>query len=608
VPWQASASFPFCHSYVADALGLRQAYAEAVDAWYVWLETGKDPSNGEQLLLWRLIDLTLTRRGKDGAWENLDDKIVPTVQVLNNVIDQAKYHAFESVVTSQRQAMENAALALVTLLDTAELRTEFNGLPDVQRWEYAAQLADGLAGSNVGMLCLRKSVTADASPLPVIHPDQFTKSTLSWQTASSLARRAARAYAHAVLKVLPALLADEQSTAFRALGQDFVDRFFPEGVVTGPSLEEKVSQAEEWLKSNQPWWASESLASGVQAGFDVLNLGLAVFALASAPSTANLAAVARAASSLVSSASSWAKVAFGEESLLVISKSTSAVLADLNLVYDVWMGARALYASSEAARTGDYSVAVGQAMQGVGLATAAGVAAYTATIAGAALIPGLQLLALGALLLILAGIVIATYTVDSPFEQWLQNCWFGSNWASVTADEGPGTPMYRSRRVDGTPDIARQVSFWLSVFYPIRLKVTKGSNPTDVNLACEPTLAFPQSQVNVWRIDDQGTITPGPFVQIPIYGKPIDDLSDPRVVHTVTGTPPDERILDWIATFGSRDWSQGTSATFDMSGHWVEVEMTLPAGFAPELTAQIMGNSLPGFSFPLITRMQAKVG
>jgi hypothetical protein len=61
---------------------------------------------------------------------------MPTVQGLNNVIDQAKYHAFETVVTSQRQAIENAALALVTLLDTAELRTEFNGLPDVQRWDY----------------------------------------------------------------------------------------------------------------------------------------------------------------------------------------------------------------------------------------------------------------------------------------------------------------------------------------------------------------------------------------------------------------------------------------------------------------------------------------
>lgn len=612
-----TACFPVTGSYLAAALKMQVEYADLLDGWRAWLERGSRPTHAEAVLLWRLIDLTRARRGKDGVWADVSEKVLPSSDQMNKVIDQEKFNKFRDEMLPMRQQIEAVATELVLLLETPELRTELNAYPDELRWGYAAQLGDGLAESGVGMLYLHKTVVEpvpdDRRLLPALHTQQLTGGSLARTTFTvdtPPVRRAARAYVTLLTKVLPAVLASDLDK-FTEVSVDFILRSVAvDEIASAATLKDKLEIADRlilqdvdaWIEANKPWWAQTSMvrvSTGIAGMFDVLNVGLAVAKFWDKPSPVTTAAVMRAVSSLIASASTVNEM-FGLK-FVVLSKSAKSYLTRFNAVYDVAMASIATYETWKAVHTGDYSVAAGQAMQAVGLAATAGISTYATLVGVAAVIPGLQVLALVGFLLILGGTLLVEYTKDSRYEMWLGNSWFGINWSSVDVEESPETPMYRAKVRDANgqdfPDIARQVSTWISIFYPIDLKVTHDA--TYVYVTCSPTLAAPEAAVSLRRIEDEGLVLPGPFKDYLVYNRALNDTSDANIVPTLTGTPPLQQVTGWRARLDHGPWWP----TFDLHTHYFEVAMT-PAG---ALTSQIIHDIEAGNAVPFLIQGRTKV-
>jgi hypothetical protein len=606
---------PVTGSKLAEALQLSKTYGDLLDGWRLWLCQGPRPSNAEKLFLWRLIDLTRTRRAR-GVWKDVDSDFLPTVEAMDAVLDKDEYYGFEAQVLARRQNIEVAARELVQLLDSPELMREVNAHPDTSRLQYIAQLTEGLGESHVGMLYLRSAVTCsppdDPDLLPLVNPRQLTKTQETWRTvtdASGPAKEAAGAYLHLLFQVMPAVFNDK--VAFDEVSLDFILRFVQEDrLVNAGSVQQAMALADDiilkdvdaWVKANQPWWSTpgaKKLGASIGGIFDLISLGMAVSKLRENPSAANVAALLRALSALTASASTFGEH-FARARFLVRSGQLINMLSAFNAVYDVAMAAVAFYDSSEAANKGDYSVAVGQAMQGVGLSVAAGASVYATAAVGAAAIPGLQLLALAALVLVLGGALLSTYTADTPYETWLQNCWFGEDWDDVDLDEKPNTPMYRTKLQTESglqyPDIARQVSTWLSILFPVELEVTKRG--LYVHVRCKPVLAGPDSIITVTRIDSDGLL-PAPYTETLVYQRRLGDDTDPDVEVTVTGTSPLECVTEWRARFHCGSWWP----TFDLGTRWFEVTIT-PSS---PLAARLMDEIKAGASLPFLIRARTEV-
>jgi hypothetical protein len=358
------------------------------------------------------------------------------------------------------------------------------------------------------------------------------------------------------------------------------------------------------VKVNRPWWwekpAVVKLGFSLQGVLDVANVVFASQKLYQDPKNPALyLALSRAVSSLAGSAS---KVGESFEwQFLKRSKALKNTLTRYNAVYDIVMGAVAIYDTEQAVRTGDLSVALGQGMQAAGLFAGAYVALVTIGVTGA-VAPPVALLAIAGLLLVLAGSAIVAFTQDTPYEQWLQNSWFGDNWALVDVDAAPGTPMWRTKLTDPVtgevyPDIGRQVSFWVSMFYPIDFKVT--GDATFVYVTAKPKLAAPEALVNLSRIENEAVPVFPDFHSFPVYSKPLNDTSDPNVTVTVEGTPPNQRVSQWTVRLDHGPWWP----TIDLSRHWFEVEMT-PGG---ALSAALAEDVKSSDGFPFMLRAATKV-
>ncbi|GAB3443181.1 hypothetical protein GCM10027517_21310 [Phycicoccus ginsengisoli] len=612
-----SACFPVSPTGLTRALQAQQAFAKAVDDWHVWLEAGS-PCNADQLLLYRIITESRDRRESSGIWADVPATAIPTVAQMNDVLDQTKMSLFAAQIEAVRHPVEQAGLALCDALDSTELRLEVLAMPELQRLEYIAEIMTSLSSCNVGMLFMRRSICMDQSPLPVIHPDHLINSKLDLKGATAASRRAARAWAHVALKIIPAVVKDTTDTGFSRIVMDYLGRYFPDGEIVvspGAKLEDTLVKARQLVADRAPWWLHAKGMGSVQLLFDVINFSVASRAAWSDPSFSKNAALARALGSLVSSVSSVSKAFKGESYLLTLSKPVSAGLSIANAVYDAGMAVQAVYEARESYVHGDLSVAAGNTMAGVGLgasaivATAVSLSELEIVAISAAVIPGLQVVALGALALILIGTIIATTTVDTPFEQWLQNGWFGNRWDSLDPEQSPDTPLYRTKTLGGTPDLGRQVSYWLSMLYPIELATSRSADGSNiVTLTCQPPWPVPaDASLTLWRIDELGAIE-HEYPQKLIYHGTAAEVSRDGVIPSTSGAGPDVVVTQWLAQFGPMDWSQETDPAFDMKGHWVELELTLTGGFDPGLTQGLLsGPEGPEWSFPLTTRIRTKV-
>ena len=615
--------FPVTTNFVANAIKMHGQYVRLLDDWEAWLGTGTRPSNAEQLLLWQLIDLTLKRRDKtkDGSWADVNAKVLPTVEEMNNVLNNDRFDRFGNEMRDKRQQIEDTAFELVNLLQAPDFLTELNSYPYPQRWEYIGQLADRLGDSAVGLLYLRQGAIAqtpaDLKLLPLLHPLQLTSAprSLSWKTASEdvgLTRKAFRAYVFVFEKLMPAFAGKLNPGVFEEVFIDLIIRSVNDPRIEQAAAGERLTvindlimkDVDAWVKVNRPWWwekpAVVKLGFALQGVLDVANVVFASQKLSKDPKNPALyLALSRAVSSLAGSA---AKV--GESfdwQFLKRSKAAKDALTRYNAVYDIVIGAVALYDTEQAVRTGDLSVALGQGMQAAGLFAGAYVGLVTIGVTGA-IAPPLALLAIAGLLLVLAGSAIVTFTQDTPYEQWLQNSWFGDNWGLADVDANPGTPMWRTKVKDPVtgqeyPDIARQVSFWVSMFYPIDFKVT--GDATFVYVTCKPKLAAPDALVNLSRIENEAVPVFTDFHSFPVYSKPLNDTSDLNIAATLEGTPPNQHVAQWTARLDHGSWWP----TIDTSRHWFEVEMT-PAGALSAALAEDVKNS---DGLPFLLRASTKV-
>ncbi|MFI7545693.1 hypothetical protein [Actinoplanes sp. NPDC049599] len=619
-----NACFPHVQSGLSRAIAAHKEYAAALDDWHTWLAAGDNPSNAEQLTLYKLIQETIARRRDGGAWATMDKKVIPEPAALDRVLDRDKYDAFGATVMTRRLKVEKSAKELCDQLDSDDLIAELEASSYEAQLAYLAELTDQLSASNVGMLFMRRSVNLDQSPLPVVHPDRITRDPINFLiTDTPAARRAAKIYIHASLKMLPALVKDKNPDKLTALLVDFIGRYFPEDKVAAATLEEKFNKARAWLVDNPDVWKDKfdkhgRAAGWIQVFFEVADCAVKAKKISDHVDARSIVAMIKAIVGTGSAilASPWERA----QNFVTtdVGKRMKYGLSLLNAVMDVITACIAVYDAKEAYEDGDLSVAAGQAMQGVGLAAAgviAGVdtvASLTGSVALGALVPGLQVIALAAVVAVLAGALLVAYTQDSPFESWLQNCWFGDRWDDVEPGAGPDKAWFKAKRVDGTPDIGRQVSTYLSVLFPLRLTATIGEHtPLLVSLSSSPILAYADSQVDLWRLaDNTGTDQGMRWTRVPVFNRSrtLGQVDDPRVFADLAGDPPDQRVIGWVASFGPLVWSQGTNAAFDMTERWVEMDVTIPARFAPQIVEAIGGSDRgQNFSFPYTVRGRCKV-
>jgi hypothetical protein len=600
---QASVGIPASGANVARAIYLHTVLMDASQPWFQWLEKGSPTKNADQFFLWKLIDETLKRRADGGAWAHVDKNFIPDIATLTKVLDASKFDAFGAQITKNRQPIEDSAKDLVTLLETEELLTEFNAYGDGWRWKYASDLLDGLADSHVGMAYLRRSVRMSAVLTPVIHPDQLIKNTKSFTGADGVQDfKTARDWLKFAFKLMPLLMADPDRQAFDEMSFEYIRRFFPTIVWQGAeTLDDRVSLCQSWLntqESNRAWWTeAESVFGLASAVLEIVNVGVALYKYADKSNWANMAGFVKALASMTKTVSKFASAAYGEDYFLVLGKTAGKVVTRFAAFYDVVTAAVELFASADSIHTGDYSVAAGHALQGVGLAL--GAADAVGLLSVFLTVPGVQIVAVAALAAVVIGYLLVEYTKDSLFETWLQNCWFGNGWPDLKVNEGPGTPMFRTMNPDHTPNLGRQICYWYSIFNPMRL-TCQWTFDGKIEVQCRPTLAYQGSYVTVNRVDDDE----GPWDSTQFYANDVD-ATGPGIHRLYSTQPGDDHLTIWIGTFGPDRWSLGRGANYDLSGKWIEVEMTMPIDKADEATRAVLGQHID--SLPVVTRARYQV-
>ncbi|GAA3344722.1 hypothetical protein GCM10020358_49090 [Amorphoplanes nipponensis] len=617
-----NACFPSAPGALSRSLTAHTAYAEAQAAWLAWLTAGHEPSNAEQLTLYQVIRQTVERRRPSGAWADMDDRIIPPADVLENVLDRDKYDAFGTQIETLRRRVEETGRALCELLGSNDLAEELDAYSYEAQLDYLATLLDQLPASNVGMLFIRKSIHLDQSPLPAVHPDRITRKPIKFLTSDLPGvRRAAKLWIHAAMKMLPALVKDQKPDKLTGLLVDFIGRYFPDDLPAAQDFEQRFANAKAYLRDHPDLWKSRfdlELAGRINMFFEVVNVVVAVRKTADRPSFTTVLGLVKSITGLGSAALStkWERATTFVATDL--GKAVKCGLAETNAVLDVITAAVEIYASAESYENGDLSVAAGHALQGVGLATGAVIAGvdaaatFLAADAVLAFIPGLQVIALGALVAVFVGALLVAYTEDTKFESWLQNSWFGNRWENVDAEAGPEDVWFRAKRVDGTPDIGRQLSTYLATLYPPHLTARIGEHtPLLVGVECKPVLAYASSEVDLWRLaDTSGPLEPAHWVRIPVFRRPwtLGRLDDQRVFPDPPTGDPDRRIDSWVASFGPLEWSNGTNPGFDMTGQHIELEIVIPDQLAPQIVEAVGGGEAgQDFSFPYVVRSRVEV-
>lgn len=608
-------NLPVSHSYIADALAAHHYYLDQIIHWYDWLEDKKEPENALCLILFKLINETIKRRDPGGAWFNVEEKYIPTSADLKESLDSDKYNGFKQQIETLRIPIEEAALALVSILQSDKFLAEMDKLPYDEQLLYASKLADHLAVSNVGLFYLRSCINAPLqSPMPLFLPDRLLKKEGSFSSSDfPIMRRASRVYAEVFIKLAPALISDANYTKFSDAALDFIAKYFPDDVLNALTLEEKISDIKQYLKNNPLYLEryGQPVAATIFVFFEIVNVYLAFRKVQDDPSIRGTLGFLRAIASLTSALSSAQKV-FQRFQILSLSNSQVIGLNVITGIYDVIIG---MVDSHNAWRTGDISVAAGNVLQGVGLASAAAISTWSALTAAEVLAPsaGLNplagsLLTLGAFLTTFTGTFIIVYTKDSPFERWIKNNYFGEHWNDVAPDEGPQDVLFGFKYVDGHPNLARQISEYLSMFYPVKLSATRGASHS-VMVSLQPELAYHESSIIVKRIADRGELSSQPrYVSVPLYMKPANAIDDKA--YALPAIPREsDKLSDWIRPFSPDELSQDTNPNFDPTGMYLEVDVSIPDKLQPALGSIVLDHPQSDIlsNFPFLLRARVRV-
>lgn len=601
-------------SYIAEALGAHQRYLDQLQRWYDWLEDETDAPNAHKLMLFKLIEATIARREPGGAWANEDEDVIPTAGDLREMLDETRFAQFRQEIERLRNPIEQAGLELTTILTSTDFLTELDNLPWDEQLIYADRLADQLVSSNVCFLFLRQSVgSAPTTPLPLFSPERLLKPPGDFVRVNTpVVRRAGRIYADVFLKLAPAMLVDADYRTFSLAALDLFGRYFPEDVLDALTFEDKVDDLRIFLKDNPTYLDrfGKPAAASIFVFLELVNVYLAIDMLKKDPGARTTFGVLRAVASLTTALSTAQSVL----KLPTMFKLANSRIVGINVLTAVYDLAIAAIDSHSSWRTNDLSVAAGHALQGVGLAGAAAVSTWAALSAAGAVAPSAALnpvagalLTLGALVVTFGGTFLIVYTQDPPVQRWFENNYFGSNWSSVDADEAPTDILFRWKRVDDSPNIPRQVSEYLSMFFPLRLQARQTESGSVV-VTVQPTLGYHESHVVVKRINDEGLFSDPPrYTLIPLYMKPANRIED-DVTACLPADPGDEqRLSDWIRTFTAFELSHQTDPDYDAEGDVIEVDLTIPDKFQPALSGIVM--SSPGVmdQFPFVLRARVRV-
>jgi hypothetical protein len=599
-------------SHIAEALAAHGRYVERLDRWYEWLGDETDASNAQKLMLYKLIESTIARREPGGEWANQDEDLIPAAADLRDMLDQAKYTRFRSQLEKLRSPVERAGLELVTLLQSTEFLTELDLLPWDEQLVYVSRLADQLASSNVGFLYLRQAVGAGpTTPLPVFHPDRlFRKPGDFLETHNAIMGRAASVFAEVFLKVAPAILVNADYNAFAFATLDLVNKYFPEDVLDALTFEDKIDDVRIFMQQNPTYLEryGKPAAAAIGTIMELVGVYFALDALRKDPSIRNSFGLLRAVASLTSTLATTQAILKLPQGFAVHNR-----IAGINVIVAVYDLAIAAIDTHASWKTNDLSVAAGHALQGVGLAGAAAISTWAAMSAAGTVAPSAALnpvagalLTLGALVVTFGGTFLIMYTQDPPVERWFENNYFGSNWDSVDADVSPLEIMFRWKRPDGTPDIPRQVSEYLSMFFPMKVTATENDNGS-VNVDVFPSLGYHESHVLVKRVKDDGMFSDPQHTLLPLYMKPANQTDDGVTLVRPSDPTEDQRLTNWFRRFSPLEMSGELDPNFDASGSVIEVDLTIPDKFQAALSGIVMTSPGVMDEFPFVLRSRVRV-
>lgn len=599
--------------HIPEAMRAHGRYVEKLNLWYDWLGNEADATNAQKLMLFQLIEGTIARRKQGGEWADVDPDVVPTAEALQGMLHPTRYPRFKAEVEKLRRPVEEAFLELATILKSDDFLLELNELNWHEQLVYVNLLADKVASCNTGVLFLRQCVGAEPGPLlPAFHPDRLFRQPGSFLgTHNAIMGRASSVFAEVFLKVAPAMLVDKDYNNFAFAALDLFHKYFPEDVLDALEFEDKVDDVRIFLKKHPEHLErfGKPVVASIGIVMELIGVYFAVDALRKDPSVRNSFGLLRAVASLTSSLAAAQAVLKLPKGFAVHDR-----VPGLNIAIAVYDLVIAAVDTHNSWRTNDLSVAAGHALQGVGLAGAAAISTLAATTAASSTAPTIAInpvagavLTLGALVVAFGGTFLIIYTQDPPIERWFENNYFGKNWASVVADESPGEIMFRWKRLDGTPDIPRMVSEYLSMFFPLKVTATKLDGGF-VNVDVVPALGYHESHVLVKRVKDDGYFADPPrYSLLSLYMKPVNRDDDGRTLVRPSEPTDDQKLASWWRRFTALEMSQEFDPDFDASGSYIEVDLTIPDQFQPALAGIVMTNPGVMDAFPFVLRTRVRV-
>ncbi len=613
---------PICHSFLADALGAHFRLVDALEEWYEWLgdeEERNNPhefvthkmTNADKVVLHKLISDTIKRRQPNGAWKNIDEDIIPTADELWDMLDTNRFYSFKAKVDVLRGRIEDRALELIKIVDSDQFLVEFEQLPYDDQLEYMAELIDGLPLTEVGMTYLVQVFgKPDTSPLPVFHPTRLIAPVGNFFSDNfPIMSQAGRVYVTAWLQLAPPLMAQKTAAEFAELVRVVVGRYYDPAqtfVVTGTDLDELLKRIRDFEAHNNSIYIRELYGARVAASLGILiefvNVYLVFDTLRKNPNERNTFGLMQALASAASALDSAQKV-LNLHSAFKLSRGATIGLNLVGGLYDVIINAVDGY---EAWRTNDLSVAVGHGLQAVGLATAAGVAIAGAISAGEAGAMGGPYLAAGAAVLTFCGILLVQLTQDAPIERWFENNYFGINNNNLLVPEAVGDVRFRWKENDGSQNLARQISEFISMLYPLRLKLL--TSTSHLTFQIEPTLAYHESEIFVFRVEEipgVGSYTTG------LYNAPLNDQTEPpqKTRHVPLNPTESQHLEKWERRFTWDEvWAfRNPSPPVSLEKTWFEVVVTIPDKFQPAFSHTVLAKPDLIDKFSFVLRARAKL-
>jgi len=558
---------------MAKALRAHEKYLTEIGAWLQWLGRG---NRAEKALLLEIIRATIERRKPGGVWAEAGD--IPDSSALESKVRDS---LFEKQVRFSRRKIEARAKELIKVLESpgflgelVELykkdETTGQDMADVAV-QYQACLIEGLAYSEAGRTyldttCLEalqssqdgSTTTAEGKPVPAFHlhwleayPGNFLdEAAATADEAVAIAGGAASAYAKLFCDLLPHFLKKEVlvvevtvQTIIRT-SSIFISKFYGKDIlddIAEVSAFAEITTVEQFtilvtkVESKIPTILGKLKTAGkwLERATFLLNAFVILKNLYNDPTDVlNFYNASKLAAYTLSGLTQW-RTALWEKANPDFSKAvlkTTCVTA-LKRVLAVTSAMDAMLSVKNAifaVELEDHSVTAGHVLEAAG--AVATLIATTLLTGGIALIVGAA-----AAFLTVGGTLLVVLTKDPPLKFWFDYNFFGKEWAGA---EGSACKMQVLRWNDKlgmlVHDISHQLTVYLTMFYPLRLSVTK--MPVDaVSVEIKPVLLERPS-------DSQQSIDP-PNWQVTVKalnekGKPIEQHKVPIGEKVPSDKPP----------------------------------------------------------------------